>query len=124
MFSAILASLFIACEKDDPIIPNEEELITTLEYTLKPEGGGDDILFSFKDIDGDGGDEPIILTSPLAANTTYTGTLNLLNESETPAESITEEILEEDEDHQFFFQTDVEGVDVAYNDQDENGNPV
>ena len=33
---------------------------------------------------------------------TYSGTMTLLNESETPAEDITIEIQEEDDEHQFF----------------------
>lgn len=124
LFLAILALGFTACEKDDPLIPNEEELITTLEYTLTPISGGDEVVFLFKDIDGDGGDVPIISSATLAANLTYTGSLILLNESEMPAGSITDEIREEDEDHQFFFQSDVAGFAVMYNDQDQDGNPL
>lgn len=48
----------------------------------------------------------------------------LLNKQENPAGDITAEILEEDEDHQFFFQTNIAGLTVAYSDQDEDGNPV
>ena len=40
------------------------------------------------------------------------------------AGDITAEILEEDEDHQFFFKTNIAGLTVAYSDQDEDGNPV
>ena len=36
---------FTACEKDDPDVPNEEELITTLIYTLTPDGGGNAVEF-------------------------------------------------------------------------------
>ncbi|GLR15434.1 hypothetical protein GCM10007940_00490 [Portibacter lacus] len=114
----------ISCEKDDPIIPNEEEVITTLIYTLTPENGGDPVVMSFIDLDGDGGDAPTITAQPLASNTTYNGVLELLNEQETPAESITEEISEEANDHQFFFDTDVEGLTVTYSDEDSDGNPL
>ena len=38
---------FTSCDKDpDPI--NEEELITTLVYTLTPRDGGDIVTLSFK----------------------------------------------------------------------------
>jgi len=121
-------SLFItSCKKDEPetpIIPNEEELITSLNFTLTPTGGGTAIVLSFLDLDGDGGDEPTITEGTLAANTTYNGSLDLLNELENPAESITEEIQEEDEEHQFFFQSTVAGLSIAYADMDSNGNPV
>ena len=116
--------LFTACEKDDPVIPNEEELITTLKYTLTPNDGGTAITLSFLDLDGDGGNDPTITGGTLAVNQTYEGTLELLNEVESPAESITEEIEEEDEAHQFFFQTDISDLTVVYKDQDANGNPV
>lgn len=116
--------VFSACEKDDPIIPNEEELITTVNYLLTPADGGVEVLLSFVDIDGDGGSNPTITGGVLSANQLYTGRLDLLNEAESPTESITEEIEAEDEDHQFFFQSTVNGLSIIYSDQDENGNPV
>ncbi|MFT4522988.1 MAG: hypothetical protein ACI8ZN_001940 [Bacteroidia bacterium] len=124
----ILFTLFIsACKEDvpeDPIIPNEEEVITSLNFTLTPEGGGTPVVLSFKDLDGDGGNAPAISEGTLVANTTYNGSLELLKELETPAEDITKEIEEEGVDHQFFFKTSVSGVNFAYNDMDANGNPI
>ncbi|AWV96940.1 type 1 periplasmic binding fold superfamily protein [Arcticibacterium luteifluviistationis] len=120
-----LALLNFSCEKDDPVIPNEEELITTLNYQLVPEGGGDTVVLSFKDIDGDGGNAPVITNGVLKANTTYVGTLSLLNESVSPVESITEEVEEEGDEHQFFFEkSDALDVAISYDDVDANGDPV
>lgn len=116
--------IFTACEKDDPIIPNQEELITTLNYSLTPTDGGTTILLNFTDLDGDGGNAPIITGATLAANQSYTATLELLNETESPSENITTEVADEDEDHQFFFQSDIPNLAIAYGDQDANGNPV
>ena len=94
---------FASCNNDDDMEPdNEEEVITTLTYTLSSTDGQVAIL-SFQDLDGDGGAAGTITTSELAANTTYTGIMTLLNETESPAENITEEIAEEDDEHQFFF---------------------
>ncbi|MDW3645607.1 MAG: type 1 periplasmic binding fold superfamily protein [Bacteroidia bacterium] len=116
---------FVACEDEEPPIPNPEEVITTLAYTLIPDGGGADAVLSFEDLDGDGGNPPSYLTEPLKANTTYSGTLILLNKQETPAEDITVEIAEEDEDHQFFFELGGgANATIAYKDTDANGNPV
>ena len=126
----MMAILFIAvlvlssCKKEDPEIPNEEEVITTLTYTLTPSGGGTTVVLSFKDLDGDGGNAPVIVGGTLAANKTYTGTLVLLNEQASPAENITTEVQEEDLEHQFFYQTNLSSLSVAYNDQDADGNPV
>ena len=117
--------LFSACTDDPPEVELEEEEITTLFYTLDPDDGGDAVIFSFRDLDGEGGDAPTILGGTLKANTNYTGTLNLLNEAESPTESITEEIRELDEEHQFFFARSEElNVSFAYVDVDENNQPV
>lgn len=113
-----------SCEKDAPDIPNEEELITTLVYTLTPQGGGAAVEFRFTDLDGDGGDAPVIINGTLAANTIYNGAIALLNEAEIPTEDITEEVQEEDEEHQLFFQVATANSTVAYADADDDGNPI
>ena len=115
---------FTACEDDDPVIPNEEEVITTVSYTLTPTTGGDPVVLSFQDLDGDGGDAPTTTVEALSANTTYNATLNLLNEADTPVENITEEVAGEAEDHQFFFTTSIADLTVEYDDTDADGNPI
>lgn len=102
----------------------EEEVITTLTYTLTSADGSDTAVFTFQDLDGDGGNAPEITGGTLLSNTTYNGQLTLLNESETPIESITEEIEEEDDEHQFFFSSSDASVTVSYDDVDENNAPV
>lgn len=116
---------FSACEKDDPEIHNEEEVITTLIYTLVPSTGGDLVVLSFRDLDGDGGDVPVITGGTLAANSSYSASLSLLNEAESPAENINEEIEEEAEEHQFFFQANGGlNATIAYSDKDANDQPL
>ena len=115
---------FIACEKEDPIIPNEEELITTLKLSFQPVGGGSPVEFSFQDLDGDGGNAPVITSGVLAPNTSYTCTLELLNELETPPEDITEEVEEEGDEHQLFYQISDANLSFSYTDQDSKGNPI
>lgn len=125
MLTLVFSLLFLnSCKDDDPIDENDEEVITTLIYTLTPTSG-DMVTLTFTDLDGDGGNDPVITGGTLQANMSYTGALDLKNESESPAESITEEIEAEQEDHQFFFSTGG-GLDltVAYNDQDASGNPL
>lgn len=114
-----------SCEKEDPVIPNEEEIITTLTLTLTPDGGGDAVVLSFKDLDGEGGNDPVVTGGTLSPETVYNGTLSLLNETTTPAEDITEEIREEDEEHQFFFQSSQDLLLTStYLDFDSNNQPV
>ena len=125
IINILFAVLFLnSCKDDDVIDIDDEELITTVTYTLTPTSG-DVVTLSFSDVDGDGGDDPIITGGTLQANMNYTGTLDLRNDAADPAESITEEIEEEDLDHQFFFST-TGGIDltVTYNDQDSQGNPL
>lgn len=118
---AFASVALFSCDPQEPVGPHEEELITTLNIDL--EAGGSTMTLNFQDIDGDGGDAPIITTDTLAANTTYTGTITLFNESEDPAEELTAEIFNEAEDHQFFFASTGASV-FAYSDQDNNGNPI
>jgi hypothetical protein len=131
-FKNILAGLLgvavisTSCKKDeDPVIPNEEELITTLNYTLISQNPADTVVLRFQDLDGEGGNDPIIIGGTLLANTVYSGSIELLNEQENPAEDITEEVEMEAEEHQFFFQV-TNGLDavVTYGDTDADGNPI
>lgn len=121
----LLAALlfFSACEKD-PVIPNEEELITTLTLTLSPMQSGNPVVFTFRDLDGDGGQDPVITTSPLTAGTVYEGHITLSDESQTPAEDITAEVEDEAGDHQFFYIVSGADAALAYLDLDDNGFPV
>ncbi|UII79715.1 type 1 periplasmic binding fold superfamily protein [Flagellimonas sp. CMM7] len=104
---AVLAgTLFVSCSSDDndPDPVNEEETITTMTATMVPQGGGTTITLQSQDLDGDGPNAPTITVSgSLAENTVYDGTVVLLNETETPAENVNEEIEGEAAEHQFFF---------------------
>lgn len=117
------AFTFTSCDDDDPIITPEQELITTVNYTLTS-SAGDATVFSFSDVDGDGGNAAVITGGALSANEIYTGSLELLDASKNPSKNITEEIAEEDEEHQFFFSSNISGVSFAYGDEDPNGNPI
>ena len=86
----ISSLVFISCsDDDDPIPVNEEEVITTMTATLTPTGGGTAIVLKTQDLDGDGPNAPVITVSnSLAINTVYTGVMEVLNETESPAEGI------------------------------------
>lgn len=119
--------LITSCsDDDDPAPVNEEEVITTLRITFTPQGGGAQVVFQSQDLDGDGPADPVISVSgQLVTGTTYNGSVTVLNELENPAEDITLEIMEEDEEHQFFYQlTGGAGPTIGYDDMDADGNPV
>lgn len=91
--------------------------------TFSPVGGGDDVVFSVYDEDGDGPIEPVYTNGTLAANTDYNVAIEVRNDVEN--EDITAEIIEEDEEHQFFFQTAVSlFLEFSYEDADDNGDPI
>ena len=122
----MLVFMFTSCTDDsDPV--NEEEVITTMTVTLTPDNGGTDVVLQTRDLDGEGGEDPAVtvIGGPLTSGTTYSGSIVLLNETEDPAENVTEEIETEDDEHQFFFVVGSSlDVTTSYDDEDDNGNPV
>lgn len=117
-----VAATLISCKKDDG--PDDEnELITTVLLTFTPAGGGASSTFAWRDIDMSG--NPEIETISLSASTVYTLSIAILDETKTPAEDITEEIEEEDDEHQIFYFSNPGGLlTLEYQDQDAAGLPV
>ena len=124
------ATLFISCNNENDATPvNEEELITTITAVFTPEGGGSAVTLNSRDLDGDGPNAPVItISGPFAQNTTYNGIVTFTNESVSPAEDITAEIVAEAEDHQIFYQTTGSLPDFIYSttaeNVDANGKPI
>ncbi|MBC7884976.1 MAG: type 1 periplasmic binding fold superfamily protein [Saprospiraceae bacterium] len=123
----IIAILFvISCDKN-PVIQNEEELITEFKYTLVPRNGGSTSTFTFMDLDGEGGLPPDITSDTLMSGVVYDGKLSLLNVYSDVIQNITGEIKNEGDAHQFFYESSGELSDklsVVYNDADINNNPI
>jgi len=99
MFSCLLLT---ACGDDDAQPPDDNEVITTVTLEFAPMGGGATVSASFRDADGDGGDPPTIDPINLTVGT-YDVRVRFLNELEDPAEEITEEVMDESDQHQVFF---------------------
>ncbi|WP_053977929.1 hypothetical protein [Mangrovimonas xylaniphaga] len=122
-----VAPFVTSCSSDDdtPAPVNEEEVITTLTATFVPVGGGTSVVLKTQDLDGDGPNAPVITVSgPFASNTTYNGSVEFLNELDSPAEDITEEVQEEGDEHQIFYATTNDLGTFSYNDSDADGNPI
>lgn len=106
LFSSLFfLSLFAACKKDDTPEPVEQELVTTLQMIATPQAGGAADTFVYKVQNGFGSTQPgsvQIDTVRLSATTTYGVQLRVLNESASPAEDITPEIISERDAHLFF----------------------
>lgn len=123
---AAFVSTAVSCNSDDPEPVNEEEVITTMNVTFtNTQNAADVVTASFRDLDGPGGNNGTTTNPTLTAGATYTVTIEFLNETETPAEDITEEVGEEDDEHQvFYIAGSALNLTYAYGDQDGNGNPV
>ncbi|MFT5970411.1 MAG: hypothetical protein ACI8ZO_000921, partial [Flavobacteriales bacterium] len=131
------------CKTDDdlPEPENEVEVITDVVLTFTNASNGSDIVRArAKDPDGAGIQELVILDSiKLDTSKTYILTLDLLNALDSVnVESITEEVEEEGDEHQFYFSYsnnafanptgdgnfDNFSDPLNYNDLDVNGNSI
>ena len=120
-----------SCKKDedDPVTPtappvNEEELITTVRITFNTLSDAEYKYFVFTDLDGDGGNAPVITADTLSEDSIYNMNIEVLNESVSPIEEITQEIVAEGVDHQFFYQVTGANLLLAYGDADATAMPI
>jgi len=129
LFLSALAFTSCSSDDDNPEAVNEEELITTVTVVYTSADGSDVVTLEYQDLDGDGPAEATISEPGVfAQNTTYYGDVTFLNESESPVEDITEEVLEEGDEHQLFYQVTGTLNAITYDDglvnYDSNGFPI
>ena len=109
LIGLIGSSLIItSCGDDDDVPPEEEELEVITDVTLVFTNNADPmdvVRASANDADGEGITEELEVLDAitLTSGATYTLTMEIFNNLETPGEDIGEEIEEEDDEHQFFF---------------------
>ena len=140
----LFAGFTIASCSDDDEVPEEEddvEVITDVNLIFTNNADPNDVVMaSAQDSDGIGSMSlEVVNAIVLATDTQYTMTFEILNALDSDdTEDITEEIQEEDNDHQFFFSFTEDAFDsplgdgnidsasdpINYNGRDENGNPV
>ncbi len=141
---ALQAAICVTSCSDDDDAPAEEndlEVITDVTLVFTNDSDNTDVVRArAQDPDGIGAQPLVILDEiTLAANTSYTLTFEIFNnlDADDP-EDIGEEILDEDNEHQFFFSfsdgaftnplgngnIDTASDAIVYNDEDENGYPV
>ena len=114
-----------ACKKFEAGENNEEEVITTLNLYFTPVTGGAVLNYSFDDSDGPGGNAPTQSEIVLTPNTVYNVKIELLNKTVSPADTITNEVLEEAEAHRFYYTASAgNNITVTNFDNDANGFPL
>ena len=104
-----VATIWTGCKKDKDLVPvpqpvvNEPEVITTMKLTFVDSSNTSNIKYAtFRDPDGDGGlGYDIFDTIKLEPNKTWITTIILLNETVSPDDTISNEVLEEGVDHLF-----------------------
>ena len=130
------------CETDDPIREDVPELITKVTLTFTPADGGEPIVGTATDPDGDGVQD-IQVDGPihLSAKTNYSLDITLINALAQPTDpeyNVTEEVEEEADEHIFFFSwteglfsdpagngnSDNRNDAMNYADEDNNGFPL
>lgn len=133
MLKALIPFLLLAltaCHKDKneitvPQSPDENELITTLKLVYTDSAMGDTQTAIFRDIDGPGGNPPTQFdTIRLKTQTVYLAQIILLDESSAPIDTISNEVYEKRNEHQFFFTSTDAAITTSYGDFDDNGVPL
>jgi hypothetical protein len=127
LWVSFIGLVITSCDKDDDNPPdNEQELITTVKLTLRnPAIVSEVVTATWRDIDGPGGAAPVIQDLVLKPNTVYEGKVEFLDES-TPADvdNITEEVEEEDTDHQVYYIATGAALTITDYNTDANNLPL
>ncbi|MFM9008209.1 MAG: hypothetical protein ACKOQY_09140 [Bacteroidota bacterium] len=121
----LVSGLFSSCKDDatdEPPHVHAGELITTVQIALTDTITGDVSVFSYSDLDGPGGNNPVSDTLSLLSGRVYAMSVLVLDENATPTDTISAEIQNEADVHLFVYTSSVLGVQIS--DQDINGQPL
>jgi hypothetical protein len=103
----------------------ENELITSLRLKFVNQASAADVrLATWKDLDGQGGNPPVIDPISLQPNAVYTLTVDaVLNETSATSEDVTPEIVREATNHLFVYKPTGAPLTVVVTDKDSQGLP-
>jgi len=130
--AALMILLSWSCKKDDsspkrpPVGTNEGEVITSVIVQVSDSAGiWPSQSFMFRDPDGAGGSPPLQFdTIRIPVLKTLLVHLILLDETKSPADTISNDILDEAVNHLFFFEHTGVDITTTYLDSDSNGLPL
>ncbi len=118
MLVLAVCSALYACKPEDP--SNEQEVITSVVLNVSS------VKYAWRDIDGPGGNAPVIDQLNLKTGVNYSVTLSVLNESDsTQVKDLTSEVMNEKNDHRLCFDVSA-GLPLVVTilDLDDNTRPV
>lgn len=128
------ASLFCAtfflltgCDRaNNPEPADENELITTVSLKFTEQGTTNAQTFTYRDIDGDGGQAPTKFDAiTLTAGKTYDLAISFQDESKSPADDITAEINQKKDEHLVVYTPSPASLlTVTITDKDSRNYPV
>lgn len=102
---------FSSCKKDDPKKPvatNPQEVLTTVIINGYNQNDSNNLNYQFnfkwEDLDGDGGASPTIDTLTLDTSILYHCQVLILDKTKTPFDTVSFEIEEKKNEHQFFYK--------------------
>jgi hypothetical protein len=128
LIAVVATTVITGCKKDKDEVPtppppiNESEIMTTFLLTFIDSAGvSPTVTAQYRDPDGDGGNPAAQFdTIKLMPNTTYLASVLILDETKNPADTISNEVLEEANDHLFFYSPALVNVTVTILDYDTN----
>lgn len=128
---SLITILHFSCKKEKHIVSlplpinNSPELITSIELQFRDSSNTSTLITAkYRDPDGPGGNSAIQFDSiKLQANKTYLVDILLFDETKNPVDTISEEIYNERDEHQFFFQHS-NAISSTYLDVDSKGLPL
>lgn len=123
LMAMIAMAMMAGCKKDEPVPVEDNENLTTVK--LKFTESGITSIFTFKDLDGPGGNAPTIDKISLKPNKTYTLAIEILDETKKPVETISDAIYNERDEHLFeYVPTPASILSVITTDKDTRNLPI
>jgi hypothetical protein len=119
LLALAMGLLLTACKKDEPEPVQDNEFISTMRLTFTE--GTNKLVYSIKDLDGDGGKAPVADVIKLLPNKTYTVTTEFLDETKTPIVNLTSEIEKESAEHLVVFESPASLLTFTRTDKDSRG---
>ena len=108
--------LLSSCKKDEPEPVQDNEFISTMRLTFTE--GSNKLIYSVKDLDGDGGKPPVSDVIKLLPNKTYSLTTEFLDETKSPIVNLTSEIEKESAEHLIVFESPASLLTITRTDKD------